>query len=83
MATIETRLENAERRASEEKVRPIRLGEAQYLVASSSHPGGGYLVHLDSNGDIHCTCPAAQWEFPCKHATAVGRLRRRAMARVA
>ena len=71
MATIEMRLENAARRVREERVRPIRLGRGMYLVASSSLPGHGYLVHVDADGTIACTCPAAQWDFPCKHAASV------------
>jgi hypothetical protein len=76
MATIEMRLENAARRVREELVRPIRLGRGTYLVASSSQAGHGYLVHVDANGTLACTCPAAQWEFPCKHAEAVRQLER-------
>src|SRR5919204_260838 len=44
------------------------------LVASSSRPGHGYLVHVDLDGTIGCTCPAAEWDFPCKHAASVRQL---------
>lgn len=83
MATIETRLENAARRVREERVRPIRLGRATYLVASSSLPGHGYLVHVDPDGTIACTCPAAQWDFPCKHAHSVRQLEHQDVTAVA
>ena len=73
MATLETRLDNAERRASEERVRPIRLGRGQYLVASSSRPGHGYVVHVH-DAHVDCSCPAAEWDLPCKHAVAVRHL---------
>lgn len=79
-ATIEMRLENATRRVNEEQVRPIRLGHGQYLVASSSHMGHGYAVHVDDDGTVACTCPAAQWDFPCKHAVAVQLLERQVLA---
>jgi uncharacterized Zn finger protein len=83
MATIEMRLENAARRVREERVRPIRLGRGMYLVASSSRPGHGYLVHVDADGTIDCTCPAAEWDFPCKHAASVQQLEQQGMAAVA
>ena len=83
MATLETRLENAARRVCEERVRPIRLGRGMYLVASSSLAGHGYLVHVDVDGTIACTCPAAQWDFPCKHAASVRQLEQQATAAVA
>ncbi len=75
--TVEQRIDNAARRAREEQVRPIRVTRGQYVVASSSHPGQGYLVHLDTDGTVACTCPAAQWDFPCKHAVAVQEIERR------
>ena len=78
MMSLETRWVNAERRAHEERVRPIRLGQGQYLVASSSHPGHGYTVHVDTDGTVACGCPAAQWDFPCKHAIAVRELEQQA-----
>ena len=74
MMTIEMREENALRRAHCERVRPIRLDRGRYLVASSTQRGHGYLVHVDTDGTIACDCPAAQWEFPCKHASAVREL---------
>jgi len=80
MATIEARLENAARRVREDLLRPIRLGRATYLVASSSCPGHGYLVHVDAGGTIACTCPAAQWDFPCKHAESVRQLEQQDVA---
>ena len=83
MTTLETRLQNAARRVREERVRPIRLGRATYLVASSSRPGHGYLVHVDADGTVACTCPAAQWDFPCKHAESVRRLEQQDVASVA
>jgi uncharacterized Zn finger protein len=54
-----------------------------YLVASSSRPGHGYLVHVDADGTIGCTCPAAEWDFPCKHAASVQQLEQQGMAAVA
>jgi uncharacterized Zn finger protein len=54
-----------------------------YLVASSSRPGHGYLVHVDADGTIACTCPAAQWEFPCKHAASVRQFEQQGTAAVA
>jgi uncharacterized Zn finger protein len=54
-----------------------------YLVASSSLAGHGYLVHVDVDGTIACTCPAAQWDFPCKHAASVRQLEQQATAAVA
>ena len=83
MATIEMRLENAARRVHEERVRPIRLGRGMYLVASSSRPGHGYLVHVDADGAIGCTCPAAEWDFPCKHAASVRQLEQQGTAAAA
>lgn len=74
MMTIEMREHNALRRAHDERVRPIRLDRGRYLVASSTLPGHGYMVHVDTDGTIACDCPAAQWEFPCKHASAVREL---------
>lgn len=71
MATIEMRLENAVRRVHDERVRPIHVGRGQYLVASSSQAGHGYAVYVDTDGTVACNCPAAQWDFPCKHAAAV------------
>ncbi len=80
--TVEQRIENAARRVREEQVRPIRIthgqhARGQYVVASSSHPGQGYLVHIDTDGTVACTCPAAQWDVPCKHAVAVQEIERR------
>lgn len=75
MATLEERLQKAHQRAHSEHVRPIQLEHGTFLVASSSHPGHGYLVHVDTDGATLCSCPAAQWEFPCKHAAAVQELR--------
>ena len=83
MATIEMRLENAARRVREERVRPIRLGRGTYLVASSSLPGHGYLVHVDADGTIGCTCPAAEWDLPCKHAASVRQLEQQGTAAAA
>ena len=80
MMTLEMREENALRRAAEERVRPIRLGKGQYIVASSTHRAHGYVVHVDADGTISCNCPAAQWEFPCKHASAVRELEEQASA---
>ena len=80
MMTLERREENAQRRVAEERVRPIRLGKGQYIVASSTHAGHGYVVHVDHDGTIACSCPAAQWEFPCKHASAVRELEGQAAA---
>lgn len=74
MMTLDMREENAYRRAVEERVRPIRLDQGQYVVASSTHPGHGYVIHVDTDGTIACSCPAAQWDFPCKHARAVREL---------
>ena len=74
MITMDARVDNAERRARDERVRPIRLGPGQYIVASSSLPGHGYVVRVDSDDTVACTCPAAQWDFPCKHAVAVRQL---------
>lgn len=74
MVTLEIRLENAVRRAHEERVRPIRLDRGQYIVASSSRAGHGYVVHVDREQGVACTCPAAEWDFPCKHAAAVQEL---------
>lgn len=74
MVTLEMRRENALRRAHEERVRPIRLGRRQYVVASSSRPGEGYVIHVDDDHTVACTCPAAEWDFPCKHAAAVEEL---------
>ncbi len=71
MMTLEQRQQNASRRAHNELVRPIRLGRGQYVVASSSVPGHGYVVHVDTDRTVACSCPAAQWDFPCKHAAAV------------
>ncbi len=72
--TVEMRIENAARRARDERVRPIQLDRGQYIVASSSQPGHGYVIHVDTDGTVACSCPAAQWEFPCKHAAAVREL---------
>ena len=83
MTTIETRWENAARRVREERVRPIRLGRGTYLVASSSRAGHGYLVHVDADGAVACTCPAAQWDFPCKHAESVRQLEQQGVVAVA
>ncbi|HZS90418.1 MAG TPA: SWIM zinc finger family protein [Chloroflexota bacterium] len=69
--TIDMREERAAERAREERVRPIRLDKGRYLVASSTHGGHGYVVYVDTDGTVVCSCPAAQWEFPCKHAAAV------------
>ena len=80
MMTIEERAAKAARRAAEERVRPVLVAEGHYLVASSSQPGHGYLVHVDIDGTVACTCPAAQWDYPCKHAAAVRRLELRACA---
>jgi hypothetical protein len=74
--TIELREERAAERAREERVRPIRLDAGRYIVASSTHSGHGYVVYVDTDGTVVCSCPAAQWEFPCKHAAAVRRLER-------
>ena len=72
--TTEMRVENAARRAHEEQVRPIRLGPARYVGASSSQPGHGYVIYVDTDGTVACSCPAAQWDVPCKHAAAVRQL---------
>ena len=81
--TTEMRLENAARRAHDERVRPIRLGTGQYVVASSSQPGHGYVVYVDGDGTVACNCPAAQWDNPCKHAVAVRLLERQDKGSVA
>ena len=71
MATTEMRLQNAVRRVYDERVRPIHVGRGQYLVASSTQPGQGYAVYVDGDGTVSCSCTAAQWDVPCKHAVAV------------
>jgi len=76
MMTIATRTKNAARRAHDERVRPIRLGPGQYIVASSSQPGHGYVIYVDEDGTVACNCPAGQWDVPCKHAAAVQLLER-------
>lgn len=83
MATVEMRLENAVRRALDEHVRPIHVGQGQYLVASSSQPGQGYAVYVDGDGTVACSCPAAQWDVPCKHAVAVQLLEQEAATALA
>jgi uncharacterized Zn finger protein len=79
MITLEARVENAWKRADQERVRPIRLRRDQYLVASSSRPGHGYLVYVDE-GQVVCSCPAAEWSLPCKHVAAVTALEQMALA---
>jgi uncharacterized Zn finger protein len=83
MMTTEMRLENAARRARDERVRPVRLGPGQYVVASSSQPGHGYVVYVDTDGAVACNCPAAQWDNPCKHAVAVQLLEQQDKGQVA
>jgi len=76
--TVEQRQENACRRVRDEHVRPVYIGDGRYVVASSSRPGKGYVVDIDMSedgGTLSCTCPAAQWDYPCKHAAAVRLLR--------
>lgn len=76
--TVEQREENARRRVRDERVRPVYIGNGRYVVASSSRPGKGYVVDVDvdeRDGALSCTCPAAQWDYPCKHTAAVRLLR--------
>jgi hypothetical protein len=80
MMSVEMREERAVERARDERVRPISLGEGRYLVASSTFRGHGYVVYVDTDGTVVCSCPAAQWEFPCKHAAAVRDLEQRSAA---
>jgi uncharacterized Zn finger protein len=76
MMTVDEREERAGARVAEERVRPIALEDGSYLVASSSVAGRGYRVYVDPDGTaISCTCPAGNWQWPCKHAAAVRQLR--------
>ncbi len=83
--TVEQREEKARQRVRAERVRPVYIGDGRYVVASSSRPGKGYFVDVDiseAGGALSCTCPAAQWDYPCKHAAAVRLLRVAPLAEV-
>lgn len=71
-ATIESRIENAVNRAQHELGHYARrITATHYVVYSQQNDGTEYHVHLTASG-LRCSCKAAQFGKPCKHAARVG-----------
>ena len=51
---------------------PVFAVETNFYAVQSSDPGRGYLLDVNSDGDVYCPCTASERGLPCYHKAALG-----------